>query len=390
MSASIIKFQDNQNVNNSDQDFDFDQFAGNVQEESSENSTNMFQEGWIISYVDIITLLLTLFIILLAMSNFNADETPTSEFNISTVETDRKNTNPGQSHVDSNLTVLDTQKMEPNVEQHPGNSITEPYPSDKIAAAVETSTTKPEILNVSEANMLLVSPDTLVENAGNEYLRLDTSKLFNNQIDAEKILPVTTAYAEVSNASSVNSQAVPRMIEPNEVLADDTDQITSPAINARNVLIEQIENSALGNKIEVAEIKDHVNLVISDEMLFSLGSAELKPEGMALLQQLADMIKATNLNISIEGHTDNVPINNAQFPSNWELSTARATLVTRLMIENAIEPSRIRAVGYADTHPRASNDTAQGRERNRRVSILLHVPETTASEQTLAKLQASE
>lgn len=403
MSASIIKFQDNHNANSSDQDFDFnlDQFAGNTQEENSESSTNMFQEGWIISYVDIITLLLTLFIILLAMSNFNSNKTPTSEYNISAIETEQKNTHPAQSLVDSNLTALVKQKTDNSIELNPDNATVEPHPRNKLASqsdsgtttiAVESSISKPEVTKAADERMLSEDPDPLVdilpEHTGNEYLRIDSVKLFNSQIDASKILPVTSIHADV-NTDNESKNPAQTIIAPDDIMADNTGQITSHAINARSAFIQQIGNSALGNKVEVAEIQDHVNLVISDDMLFPLGSAELKPEGMELLQQLADMIKSTNLNISVEGHTDNVPINNVQFPSNWELSTARATLVTRLMIENAIEPSRIRAVGYADTHPRASNETAQGRERNRRVTILLHVPEAATSEETLAKLQAS-
>jgi chemotaxis protein MotB len=97
-----------------------------------------------------------------------------------------------------------------------------------------------------------------------------------------------------------------------------------------------------------------------------------------LLSQLAVIINSSKLNMSIEGHTDSVPINNAHFPSNWELSSSRATMVTRHLIANNIAPDRVRAIGYADTRPRLENDTSEGRKHNRRVSIILHMPEPDA------------
>ncbi len=75
------------------------------------------------------------------------------------------------------------------------------------------------------------------------------------------------------------------------------------------------------------------------------------------------------------------------FHSNWELSTARATMVTRHLIENNIVPDRIRVIGYADTQPRATNETSQGRESNRRVSIILHLPEENTRVDTLAGIK---
>ena len=75
--------------------------------------------------------------------------------------------------------------------------------------------------------------------------------------------------------------------------------------------------------------------------------------------------------IVVEGHTDNVPISSAQFPSNWELSTARATTVVRFLISRGLDRNRLSASGYADLHPIASNATAAGRELNRRVEIVL-------------------
>jgi chemotaxis protein MotB len=92
-----------------------------------------------------------------------------------------------------------------------------------------------------------------------------------------------------------------------------------------------------------------------------------------LIAELAGLLNVIEAPLSVEGHTDNVPIHNPRFPSNWELSTARATAVTRALMTQGIAATRLRAIGYADTRPRDDNDTGVGRDRNRRVSLVLHL-----------------
>jgi chemotaxis protein MotB len=105
---------------------------------------------------------------------------------------------------------------------------------------------------------------------------------------------------------------------------------------------------------------------------FDSGSAELRPSSEAAVQRIAQMLSAQPNEIRIEGHTDNVPIHNAQFSSNWELSTARATEMIRLFITRYnISATRLSAAGYAEYHPVASNETAEGRAQNRRVDIVV-------------------
>jgi chemotaxis protein MotB len=103
---------------------------------------------------------------------------------------------------------------------------------------------------------------------------------------------------------------------------------------------------------------------------FPSGSAEVRAASIPLLSSLAVTLPAGPLRI--EGHTDNIPIHTAQFATNWELSTARATAIARLLLERGpIDPANLSAAGYAEFHPVASNATAEGRSRNRRVDIIL-------------------
>jgi len=110
---------------------------------------------------------------------------------------------------------------------------------------------------------------------------------------------------------------------------------------------------------------------LSDRILFEEGSARLSQEAKELLAKVGGLIKGTDFPIRIEGHTDNVPIKTSQFPSNWELSTARAVNVLRYFTEElGIPPSRLSAAGYGEYRPLAPNDTPENRGRNRRVEIV--------------------
>jgi chemotaxis protein MotB len=112
--------------------------------------------------------------------------------------------------------------------------------------------------------------------------------------------------------------------------------------------------------------------ILTDDVLFDSGLADLKAEGMPLLDHIAGVLKREIRHpIVVEGYTDNQPIANSKFPTNWELSTSRAAAVVRLFIRDGIPVNRLGASGYAALHPIASNQTASGRSRNRRVEIVL-------------------
>ncbi len=121
---------------------------------------------------------------------------------------------------------------------------------------------------------------------------------------------------------------------------------------------------------------EEVGLVIritTDEVVFDLGSAVLKPLALAFLDHLAPLLLQTRHDIWVEGHTDDIPIQPGFiYPSNWELSTARASSVIRYLIERwNFDPTRLSAAGYADTKPRFPNDSQEHRALNRRVEIVI-------------------
>jgi chemotaxis protein MotB len=125
---------------------------------------------------------------------------------------------------------------------------------------------------------------------------------------------------------------------------------------------------------EIAMRREADGLVISlrEAGFFESGSAQMKSASQPAFDRIATLLHERNCRVRIEGHTDNVPIHNSQFSSNWELSTSRATEIVRvLIVRNGYSPNRLSAAGYAEFHPITSNATAEGRGTNRRVDIVI-------------------
>lgn len=123
-----------------------------------------------------------------------------------------------------------------------------------------------------------------------------------------------------------------------------------------------------------------IQLTLNDRLLFDSGEARLKNNGKVLLGRVAKIIGPFRRNIRVEGHTDNIPIATSRYPSNWELSIARAIVVVNHLIESGkIAPNRFSAAGYGDSKPRTVNDTDAGRAKNRRVEIILGPAAAAAS-----------
>lgn len=130
----------------------------------------------------------------------------------------------------------------------------------------------------------------------------------------------------------------------------------------------------IGLSATISANMDQRGLVIrvSESAFFDVGSADLRPEAYKALDMISDLLMNIPNHIRIEGHTDNLPISNSRFPSNWELSVNRATVCVRYLIEkHNFRPERISALGYGEYRPVASNDTAEGRKSNRRVDIIV-------------------
>ena len=138
---------------------------------------------------------------------------------------------------------------------------------------------------------------------------------------------------------------------------------------------EYLNENQLSESVTVLEEEAGLLLRFQDNILFDSGSADLKPESLEIMSYIAQLLNAEDFEdkfISIEGHTDNVPMNSTRYPSNWELSVGRSSNVVRFLVENNnMDPKRISASGYSEYHPVAPNDNAENRAKNRRVDILI-------------------
>lgn len=143
-----------------------------------------------------------------------------------------------------------------------------------------------------------------------------------------------------------------------------------------DTLVSDMKEEIEQGQIKITKLVDRLSVSMVDKILFPSGRAEITPEGLKVLERVGNVLKnAKDKVIRVEGHTDNVPITGKlqeTYPTNWELSSARAINVVRFLQEKVgIDPSDLRAVGMSEYHPVASNDTPDGCSQNRRIEITL-------------------
>jgi chemotaxis protein MotB len=166
-----------------------------------------------------------------------------------------------------------------------------------------------------------------------------------------------------------------------QVIMSSKKKIDEEALKSENLFkqfsglkMKALDVNMTGN-MEFAQLERGYSMVVRDDLLFSAGRDELKPEGIPVLREISVSLKEFGGKVLVEGHTDDLPVSTGRFPSNWELSTARAVTIARYFVEKAeVDPEIVSAVGYGDSKPKVSNDTPENRGKNRRVEIIL-VPE---------------
>lgn len=174
-------------------------------------------------------------------------------------------------------------------------------------------------------------------------------------VDGEQVIVLTANAATVSP----RPQEVTRFnrVEALQVMADELALEFDSLIGKGVVTIESSEQ--------------WLELSLRDSLLFSSGDAEPHYDALQVIEKIAGVLKGKDNAIRVEGFTDNLPIRTSTFPSNWELSSARASAVVRMLARSGIAPGRMAAVGYGEYQPVARNDTVEGRRRNRRVVLLV-------------------
>ncbi|MEI6414923.1 MAG: OmpA family protein [Pseudomonadota bacterium] len=277
-------------------------------------------EVWLFSFLDMMLLLLTLFVFLFAYAKFQAEHTPA-----------------GSALPVVTATVLATPQAD---RSHPHPPVPSPSLTDKTPD--QTSSKGPASLT---------------------HLPLG---------DASALTWVFPEPWQVATAPPIQTMAQPP-VEP----------ALAPVVSNHPDLLETIFHRLLKAEsprhLEIARQGQGLRAELGSDVLFSPGKAELAPGGEVLLARIVETLRGTPLSLSVEGHTDNRPIANQRFPSNWELSGLRAAIVARYLIAQGLPSAHIQTVGYADTRPRAPNTTAEGRARNRRVTLVLDLAKEPTS-----------
>ncbi len=204
-----------------------------------------------------------------------------------------------------------------------------------------------------------------------------------SMIDVKKFDQLAQSFRESLGTSSSNKYFSPgggynSLEQFTSIAQADTSKLTTQnetqkAEDIKNQVDQMVKANNLGNNITVTSEERGIKISIAANFLFLSGSAEITPLAYSVLQGIGKTLLAFKGNtISIEGHTDNEPISTAQFPSNWELSSSRATNVLEHILDNSeLDPVNFSAVGYGEYHPLVPNNSEENKARNRRVDIVI-------------------
>ena len=181
--------------------------------------------------------------------------------------------------------------------------------------------------------------------------------------------PPRSASADTSGGP--NDAALPEPATPT------VGTLPAPRTNAIAQVRERIEQELAGaitaGQLEIGADDRGLVLSLPESATFPVASADVTSTAQAVIDRVATTLEPLDVAVRIEGHTDDTPIRTARYSSNWELSTARASAVVARFIEQRMDPRRLSAAGYGEFHPRASNDSADGRASNRRVDVVVVV-----------------
>jgi chemotaxis protein MotB len=197
-------------------------------------------------------------------------------------------------------------------------------------------------------------------------------------MEKAKVLQFVEAFASSLSIlpGGVKSEAGRQVLAPSADVVPLGDDLTRLFSELQTAVTEAGLDERL--RLELGEAS--LVMRFEDTVMFPVGSADIAPEIVPMLDRIARMLAATDFQVRIEGHTDNLPIRNARFPSNWELSTARAVNVLRFFLDlGHIPAGRLTAVGFGEFQPLAPNERPVGRAQNRRVEIIV-LRETGATE----------
>lgn len=333
-----------------------------------ETESDSDRDGWMLSYLDILTLLLTLLVVIVAITHAELQKrvvppsVPETPVTLVTSETATPTPIAPEKSVASTA---------PNIPMEPAASAPSAASADTIAAV------NPVAAGSVEPTASLEGIDSIERMAAIESVASASVAQPPSPPPTESV-----ADADAPNESTPDAAVISKVMKQDPAgNATARAPLAVPTMTAS----EGHQDRAADDKNSLAALGDTgemqvqvgergVMIELGEDVLFTSASASLANQTVPALDALASILAEMPYTVWIEGHTDNTPISTTAFPSNWELSTARATAVTRYLIEHGITPQRLRAVGYGDTQPRSNNDTADGRTHNRRVVFRVEMP----------------
>lgn len=200
-----------------------------------------------------------------------------------------------------------------------------------------------------------------------------------SSVDQEKLEQLSSAFKSVMAGQSGDTMMKYDMYNGEVPLIGGESQVDSMVDQTDKVKEEMYEKvkkyaeeAGIDSVMDISKTERGIEIQMRDYILFESGTADLKNESKVVLDRVSVLLKTLDNYILVEGHTDNVPINNSVYPSNWELSTSRAVNVVEYFIENnGLSPVTLSAAGYGEYHPLVPNDSAENMAKNRRVNILI-------------------
>ncbi|WP_458524983.1 OmpA/MotB family protein [Onishia taeanensis] len=333
---------------------------------------------WMLSYIDVMTLLVALFALLLAVAAANIDSPSTSE-TLSDVA-------PSQQVSPAAVVVAlgiahggPVTALEAAPRVHPQGALMlagaiQAWSPSASGEAPRAAPTPAEVQSRDHQPLALSghlpSPMKRVEPSGALALYASLagsatrpplpSVMLDERLDLAALGEMAVVVTPKAPANTVRlaPEAVAAATELSDAIESQLDDAT---------VLPSLEG------VEVSTVSEGLNLRIQDRLVFESAAADLTEIGEDVVNRLVSIIQRYDGTVSVEGHTDSRDIQTERFPSNWELSAARATAILRQLQAAGVEGERLRAIGYGDTRPLASNDTTDGRSANRRVEVIVHL-----------------
>lgn len=304
------------------------------------------QSGWMLSYIDMMTLLVTLFALLLSLASVFRGPAEASPMDLGPAEASPARVEVSPFALVAALRVAEGPRVPAPPRPRGRDPLDLPRPIDwapprPAAPAPTLAVRRVPYALPSQAPELpaLALHEALDPEAWQDLTLVVTERPPSNvqRLDPEALAGAERLQAEVSA----------RLDEAREL----------PSLEG----------------VEISPVAEGLNLRIQDRLLFDSATAELSEAGRELIERLVAIIQRYEGTVSVEGHSDDRPIFTDRFPSNWELSSARAIVILRQLEAAGVDASRLRAIGYGETRPLASNDSAEGRATNRRVEVIVHL-----------------